>query len=78
MKKVNCRIFIFLSNQTYCKTTGAPGAPGLPAVTPVEGLTPGLVTVSEATAPLAPQDVLERIQRLNPVLKLTKVVFARN
>ena len=76
--KVSSRVFRTWSQQTYYQTTGAPGAPGAPAVTPVVGLTPGLVTVSEETVPLGHQDVLERIQRPNPALKLTKVVFARN
>ena len=70
--KVNCRIFSNLSNQTYCKTIGARGAPGVPAVTPVEGLTPGLVTVSRAAAPQATQDVSERLQRHSLALKRTK------
>ena len=76
--KVSSRVFRTWSQQTYYQTTGAPGAPGAPAVTPVVGLTPGLVTVSEATVPLVTQGVLERIQRKSLALMLTKVDFNRN
>ena len=51
---------------------------GVAAVTPVEALTPDPVTVSRETAPPGlPLDVLERLQRLNFVLLLTKVVIRR-
>ena len=57
------------------KTAGPSGAPGVPATTSVEGSTPGLARVSKATAPQVPLTVRERIQRLDPVLKITKVVL---
>ena len=51
---------------------------GVAVVTPVEALTPGLVTVSRETAPPGLLlDVLERLQSHNFVLLLTKVVFMR-
>ena len=76
--KVSSRVFRTWSQQTHYQTTGAPGAPGPPAVTPVVGFTPGLVTVSEETVPLGHQDVLERIHRHSLALKLTKVLLTRN
>ena len=60
------------------KTTGMSGALGVPAITSVAGITPGLASVSKATAPQVPLTVRERIQRLDPVLKITKVVLTRN
>ena len=73
--KVNCRIFSNLSNQTYCKTIGARGAPGVPAVTPVEVTSPGPGTVSEATVPRVNLAVLELVLKLKLVSTPTKVVI---
>ena len=58
------------------KTTGAPGAPGLHAVTTVVGSSPGPVTALKApvTVP-SREDVMENHLRQKIVRKLIKVVF---
>lgn len=57
-------------------TTGVIGAPGVPAITSVAGITPGLARVSKETAPQVPLTVKERIHRLDLVLKITKVSWS--
>ena len=56
----------------YLKTTGVSGATGAPAVTPVAGITTGLVSVLRAPAPLA-LAAMETARRQSLALMLTQV-----